>query len=88
MVLKKDVPVVVFSDVDVLEFTQRPYTNKKGDQVVYSSCLLSIDNKVFRVSVSKDFDLTPYVKKTCDITFGLSTWGDDLTPRISVLSAE
>jgi len=85
-VTKKN-PQFSFKDVDVLEFDSRPYQNKKGEFVVYVSCLLRLDGKVFRFSCAKDLDLSEFVGEKVDLTFELSTWGEDLTPSIRVVSS-
>jgi len=82
----KKVPSFDYDDVDVLEFERRPYKNKKGEDVVFTSCLLRLDSKVFRFTVSKDCDLTNEVGNKVSLRFELSTWGDDLTPSIRVAS--
>jgi len=85
MIVKK-VPSFDYDDIDVLEFDSRPYKNKKGEDVVYTSCLLRLDNKVFRFGLNRDVDLSGVVGTKCSLRFELSTWGDDLTPSIRVAS--
>jgi len=77
-------PRFEFSDVDVLEFVSRPYTNKKGENVVYTTCLLRIDSKVFRFGLIKDVDLSDFVGKKVSLAFEITSWGDDLTPNVRV----
>ena len=80
----KQNPSFEFQAVEVLEYTSRPYKNKKGEDVVFNSCLLRMDGKVMKLGLVKDLDLSPYVGETVSMEFELSTWGDDLAPRISV----
>ena len=79
-------PQFVMSSVDVLEYTKRPYINKKGEQVEYVSVLLRVDGKVLRFSASKSLsDLTGQVGESGEAMFELTTWGDDLNPRVVIV---
>lgn len=72
-------------ECDILEFTKRPYVNKKGENVEFVSCLIRMDGKVFKLSVSKGVDLTSLVGGKSNLRFELSTWGDDLNPKLSIV---
>jgi len=84
MYMTKVNPRFELSDVDVLEFDSRPYTNKKGENVVYTTCLLRIEGKVFRFGLLKDVDLSDFVGKKISLAFEITSWGEDLTPNLRV----
>jgi len=78
-------PIVELEGVDVLEFSERPYTNKKGEATVFRDCLIRYQGKVLKLSVSKDCPVLPVATgKTLQVE--LVTWGDDLSPKFSVLA--
>jgi len=73
---------------DVLEVAGRDYVAKDGSNRTYRSCLFRLDGKVLRFGVAQaGFDALKAEEGHSNVTIvvELSTFGDNLEPRLSVV---
>lgn len=77
----------VMLEGELLEVSQRDYTAKDGSARSYRSCLFRMEGKVLRFTVSQSgFDAVKAQDgKTAVVILELSTFGNDLEPRLTVV---
>jgi len=82
-------PTVELKDVDVLEYVERPWTNKKGEQSLFKEILCRYQGKVLKFPVAKELGpLNDRIGKSITLVLGLETWGDSLSPSLRVQFAD
>jgi len=82
-----DNPTVDVKGAEVLQYTERPWTNKKGENSLFKEILVRLSGKVFKFSVSKDCpSFASVVGKSVNLVIALETWGDNLSPSLRVSS--
>jgi len=78
-------PKIILEKVQVLEYSKKDYTNKKGEAASFVELLVRFGGKVLKLACAKDVDLTPVVDKVVNLSVELATWGDNLTPVLRVV---
>lgn len=74
---------------EVLEVESRDYLAKDGSPRTFRSVLFSYGGKVLKLSYLKEVQqkLSDLKRKSADFEVELSTFGDELVPRLSVSGA-